>query len=175
MLKVIPILLLTSLAGCHLSTEEMQKKRTFLKKDFPTNIEESYSRWQELKQRHGNNYSYETEFRSWAGFGNSTKIIVENGQVESRHFFEWKHDAPPSLTWSESYAELGKHNQGSAAQTFDQVYRQCTDQILTKSAQNFIISLSFDQLGLLKQCSYRPRNCADDCSQGINISSFEIQ
>lgn len=47
---------------------------------------ESLSKWDELKSKNGNSYVYQTTFSSWAGFGNTTELRIENGEITQRIF-----------------------------------------------------------------------------------------
>ncbi|MEO8214124.1 MAG: hypothetical protein ABI560_13070 [Myxococcales bacterium] len=53
----------------------------------------------------------------------------------------------------------------------EQVYDDCEQRILSKDPAANFIDLTVRDDGLLAVCSYFPKNCADDCSVGYNITS----
>jgi len=171
MLKGLAILLFISIAGC--TNVKQQPPQSYQNEDIPIALAASYQSWLKLKQLHGANYSYERDTMSAAG-NNSTLLRIEDDIVEYRYFFEWQDGSTPGLSWSESYAELNLHKQGSPVKNLDQLYRQCETQILNKPISHYQVTFKVDQFEVLKQCSYRQKNCSEKCTRGIRIDGLRM-
>ncbi|EPJ55938.1 MAG: hypothetical protein OFPI_01900 [Osedax symbiont Rs2] len=169
MLKGLAILLVISISAC--TTVKQQPLQSYQNEDISIALAASYQSWLKLKQRHGANYSYERDSTSSAG-SNSTLLRIEDDIVEYRYFFQWQEGSTPSLSWSEAFAELNLHDQGSAVKNLDQLYRQCETQIFNKPLAEYALTFKVDQFNILKQCSSRQINCSEKCTQGIRIDGL---
>jgi len=174
MLKLWFFLALLTLAGCTQSTLLMHGTKPIAEKNIPDMLALSLRNWQSLTAKYGNNYKYERSQDIASGQHSSTHLQVENGQVEYRDYFEWHQGNTPSLIWSESFADLNSHNQGTPVKTIDQLYAQCQSQIINKPTELFSVKLKLDQFNILKQCSYTQRSCSSKCSRGIRIDGVSI-
>lgn len=77
------------------------------------------------------------------------------------------------IQWTEdTQTSLGSHKAGAELQTIEQLYDQCIALLLTKDNNNNHINLIFNKRGVIKQCQFTPKNCADDCSSGVNIQKL---
>lgn len=136
-------------------------------------LEQSLRHWQLAKKQHKNNYQYSVSFSSWVGFAYRTTLIVQDGVVVKRAYENFDQTGKQVSSWQENSVEqVGTHKQGAAPKTLDQLYRQCSVDILTQGEQFNDISLSFDKENILSECTYTPKNCADDCSFGVRVEEL---
>ncbi len=137
-------------------------------------FEASLLSWQLVKKQIAR-YQYSVNFSSWVGFSNRTTLSVEDDVVVNRAYVAFDQNNKLVAQWQEDGSdEIGTHKRGATPKTMDQLYRQCRSEVLSKSAQENYISLSFDENNLLRQCTYTPMSCADDCSFGVNISDLQF-
>lgn len=140
--------------------------------------EQSYRKWIADKQAHHNSYQYVISFSSWAGFGESTTIIVYEGRVTGRKYESWKYTSSGSAEkeitaqWTEDSNTLNSHAEGAPVQTLDQIYQQCSGNWLAVDPAHHTIYAEYKNDGLLSLCGYVPKNCADDCFTGVRITDF---
>jgi hypothetical protein len=134
----------------------------------------SRAAFENANAEHGNSYTYDRESFSVFGPSSRTTIVVDAGVVVERHF---KSQVGANTTvWSEIGDEVGSHgDQGHPAVLLDALYDECANDVLTRNPDENFLDLSFHQDGLLQVCTYFPRNCADDCSQGPVITSIEMK
>ncbi len=131
--------------------------------------------WKKEKDRNGSSYKYVVNFQSWVGFGSETTIIVINNQVVERHYLAWDNEQNQTESWDEiSHEELGIHDYGAPLKLIEDLYEECSENVLTESTEDNHIYIDFFDSGLLKTCSYFPNQCADDCSQGVSIDDLEF-
>lgn len=148
-------------------------------KKIETAYNESMKSWNEQKKEHNNSYEYAVSFSSWVGYHATTTIGVKNGKVISRTFSERTQDADGRFSegemtvYTENEANINTHEKGYKATTIDEVYKNCGTKSLQVDEQFNSIYFATDDLGIIKSCSYTPQNCMDDCSVGIDISSFK--
>ena len=136
---------------------------------------ESHEKWKELKEKNGNSYIYQRTFGSWAGFGHTTQIKVENGIVTERIYesFEFKNGKKQvKSTYTETKKKIGTHNEGHSAITIDQLYKDGKQYLEVDEKQNKIYFTTFEN-GLLKFCGHYPIGCVDDCFEGVSISGIK--
>lgn len=129
--------------------------------------------WDKYKSKYKNSYSYTSDFVSYVGFGNETKIQVQNGKAISREYFEFNSKREKTYSYSEKISTLGLNKKGAKVKTIDALYKQCQN-ILDKKSENTNIYLGFDKKGLLSYCLYSAKNCVDDCSLGVKIKNIEF-
>ena len=168
------ISLISVLSACSSISSNSQPK-IFTTKQIPSAFRNSYNNWQQLKKAHNSFYSYERDTLTKGGFYSSTKITVIDDQVEYRDFFEWQQGNTPTLTWSEDYAQLGTHDQGTSVKTIDELYDQCKNQILNQPPSQYSITFKVDQLNVLQQCSSTQISCSTGCTQGIRIQGLSLK
>jgi hypothetical protein len=138
-------------------------------------LEESLQHWQLLKNQHYDKYQYSVSFSSWVGFSDRTTMTVHDGVVVKRAYEYFDQSGKKSTSWQEnSVNEIGDHKRGAVPKTVDQLYYQCSADILSQSTQDNYISLAFDEQNILRQCTFRPKNCADDCAFGVSIESLKF-
>lgn len=139
-------------------------------------IETSIDTWEKLKKKHQNSYAYTIEFISWSGFGNRTTIEVKNGVVFSRRYQEFLQEnatvKPAEENYYETGSELGKNPKGAPLKTIDELYETCLGSYLTVDPATHSLSFYTNDLGIIRNCGYYPKNCIDDCFQGVSISKF---
>ncbi|TDM00394.1 MAG: hypothetical protein C4K58_04085 [Flavobacteriaceae bacterium] len=138
-----------------------------------TKAKSSLESWKDLKKNNGNSYMYTVHFRSWVGSGSKTTLTIQNGVVTKREYEEYKDRSGTIVSsYSETGNQVGKNQFGADALTIDQLYDTCISSILTVNPDHNYISFSTDNSKMMRTCSYFPKNCADDCSVGVNISDF---
>ena len=140
-------------------------------------LDRSLTTWNALKTQNGDSYRYEMSFASWAGFGNKTTLTVQNGKVTAQAYEAYRYEEGRT-TVTESYAEegatLGTHEAGAALRTVDELYGVCRAEVLTQSALANDFYLTFRADGVLETREHTPKNCADDCSSGVNVTELEF-
>lgn len=152
-------------------------KLTTLKSKNGFSYVESLDEWKKLKETNGNAYKYETTFTSWAGFGNTTEIKVQDGKVTARVYEEFTiNDTTGARVIADSYtetaADLGSHEKGAPPLTIDELYDSCAKKYLTVDDKKNILHFETQTNGLMNLCGFTPKNCMDDCYTGIQIDSF---
>lgn len=138
-------------------------------------LENSLNIWKALRQSKGSHYQYDVVFTSWTGFGYKTTLTVRDDEVTKRAYKSWKTQLDADEEWQEEAGSLGSHNKGAPLKTIEDLYQQCKNDVLSKSEISNRITLKYDKLGVLKQCTYSPKNCADDCSNGVKISNLNFK
>jgi hypothetical protein len=143
-------------------------------------FEKSLSVWQEFKKSVNNNYSYTVKTESWAGFGDSTIISVQNGVVTERTYASYSIDSQtgnkkPTANWKEIKAELNTHDSGAQTMTLDEIYEKASSVWLKINKDNHIIYFETKNQGLISLCGYTDKNCKDDCFVGVNITSIKAE
>ncbi|WP_308993389.1 hypothetical protein QLS71_011425 [Mariniflexile litorale] len=144
----------------------------------------SLSAWNTLKETHGNSYKYTITSGSVFGFGSNTTITVINGTVTSRIYEAYSiyddnnnYVGYENRVVFESYTEniktLNSHDSGAAAVIIDALYDTCLSKYLSVDADSNSITFNVDDNNLIKNCYHIPNGCQDDCTFGIQISSFE--
>lgn len=142
------------------------------------NFMESKQEWDKLKTKNGNSYFYIFLEQSFTGIGSETKITVERGKVISRHYEAYvisEEDGKKNTTFSyaeESKKDLGKHSEGAAPVTIDELYRSCLAQYLIADPDANRIYFETNEEGVIVLCGFVPFGCQDDCYRGITISQF---
>ena len=145
---------------------------------FLPEFQESLNTWKKLDPA---TYTYSSSFNSWTGYGQSTEVKVSQHKVVQRKFESWEqYITPTSLTrtldsWVEDTQEnIGTHKQGFPAETMEQIYQRCLDEVLTKNTEDTDIFFDVDSKGVLKQCQYYPHFCSDDCMFGILLDAVNF-
>jgi len=137
----------------------------------------SHQAWLKAKATTDGSYIYETELSTFAGYGEITVITVEQDVVSKRRFASYEDLAFRDRqleAWTEEADEVGSHLSGSAAVSLDTLYTRCQEEILTADPEENEIIFTVDQRGLLKTCVYVPRDCVDDCAEGVTISAIDL-
>lgn len=160
--------------GVGINVNKNEKQPTAKNLDYASSL----SSWLQLKKKHHGSYEYFIEFISYTGYSSTTKIVVQNDEVVSRSFYEVdptntsepKGNQPPKYT--EDISTLNTHEEGSPGVTIDSLYRNCSEQYLSADTQENTITFQVDELGIMKVCGYTPKNCMDDCFQGISLGKI---
>ena len=139
---------------------------------------ESLEKWNDLKERNGDSYVYQTALTSWAGFGSITEVRVEDGKVISRKYQSFSYndmtgEREVTFSYSETASNLGSNQQGVAPWTVDEMYGTCVSQYLAVDENSNTIYFETETDGLMTLCGFVPNNCVDDCFQGVSITAFE--
>lgn len=156
---VLAALLLASVSACASHDDELPDQMV-------SSLNQSRQVWEALRDQHGGSYRYERRFQSWTGSWRETSITVENNVVVKR-----ASQTSGGESWTETGAELGTHETSHVAVTIDALYDQCENEVLTKDAAEHWIDLRFAPSGILAGCTFFPKNCADDCAEGVDIRS----
>ncbi|APW65998.1 MULTISPECIES: hypothetical protein [Arcobacteraceae] len=135
-------------------------------------LKESKKVWLKYKKESNNTYTYYVNFVSWSGFGYETQIEVEKGIFVKRKFSLW--NKTKEKTWIEEKEELGTHKEGAALKLIDDLYNECSDILVNTNKNTNNIYLKLDENGLLKKCLFAPKNCSDDCSNGVEIKEINF-
>lgn len=124
-----------------------------------------------------NNYQYVVVTSSWTGSSTATTMIIQNGKVVGRSFVAKQiissGGAPVvAREWTEVADSLGRHNDGAAILTLDEVYEKARTEWL-KKRDNADVYFEAKNSGMISNAGYTERNCADDCFRGISISAIK--
>jgi hypothetical protein len=166
MKKILSILMLSVLiSSC---------EKGAIKSDF----DKSLSVWQEFKKSVNNNYSYTVKTESWAGFGDSTIISVQNGIVTGRKYASYVIDSQtgqknPTGSWTETKADLNSHDSGAQTITIDAIYEKASSEWLKINKNDNTIHFETKNQGIISTCGYTNKNCKDDCFVGVVISNIK--
>lgn len=68
----------------------------------------------------------------------------------------------------ETEKTLNTHDKGQPTKTLDALYADCAQTYLNQDINYYVLSLEFFAQQLLKSCTYRVKNCADDYAQGLD-------
>lgn len=138
-------------------------------------FENSYRTWVNYKSSVGNNYVYTAATSSFSGITTETTITVLNGKVTSRSYTATRTNVSPAQTvesWTENATALSTHTSGAAAITLDDIYAKAKSEWLAVDAAKNDIYFDTANNGMISNCGYAPKNCADDCFTGITIKSI---
>lgn len=137
-------------------------------------FDQSLEAWKTLKQNRARDYSYVTRSQSWAGFGSTTTVWISADSVVKRTYEAWKYDDENKRvvtdSWQEQGAEVGTHSPQPL--TLDQMYEVCRSQVLTQDPSKNSLSFGVGSDDVMRNCSYVPNGCQDDCSSGVSIDSL---
>lgn len=139
---------------------------------------DSLGKWGDLKTKNGNSYVYQTTFSSWAGFGSTTELRIENGKITQRVFEAYTIDSNTGNinitdSYTETVSDLGANEIGAALRTIDDLYSSCAGKYLIVDESKNTLYFQTEINGLMTLCGFVPNQCMDDCYQGITISAFE--
>ncbi len=159
----------------------------------------SAGKWEQVRKACGGNYSYKVRFSSFAGFGNVTEVIVANNKVTERRYTEFNNRAklvkpvkpgpvnpgapkpgakpkPAGPKWVEKGKDIGKHKEGAAAKTLDELYKEAAAVLKRDLPKHERRYLRFDKQGLLLSCFTVDTRIADDApTKGVIISSIAVK
>ena len=122
-------------------------------------------------------YSYNREVSSVFGFCAVTTVAVSSDVVSSRGYVAGDSGCPPTPdggiteNWSESGAQVGTHTDGAPAETVEQLFAECQS-ILALDPSQYSFALTIGFLGIPVTCKATLKQCADDCTTGIQINEF---
>lgn len=153
--------------------------------DFEVSFKRSQAIWDQLKSSANLDYSYVTEYQSWIGLGQTTRIRVQGDTVKQRSFERWRwyydyndqntYKRETLETWVENGQEVGTHDEGERPKNLDQIYSQCLSEVLSLDPDLNTVEFNVDEKGLIKTCRARNIYCADDCWEGIDIVSLQFR
>lgn len=141
-------------------------------------VKDSLARWQALSAKAGGRYSYTRVFQSFSSYYCSTTIHFDAGKATSRSELSGTDSAREGvkdMLWIENAGELGTHPSAChPLVTLDALYEQCLNDVLCRDPKQNRVHLEFDAAGVLLQCLFVPIDCADDCSQGVDLKAVRI-
>jgi hypothetical protein len=137
-------------------------------------LAESRVSWQAASAANGNSYTYIRESASVFGSRTRTTLVVQAGVVVERRFAAQGGDGAPERAWTETGAEVGSNDEGAPPLLIDALYDQCENDVLTQDEEANFMTFRLDARNLLQVCTYFPKHCADDCSQGPTIASISF-
>lgn len=137
-------------------------------------VAESLLTWQNMKAADDGTYQYTQSNSSFTGFRDTTTLVVEDDVVVRRTYEVYDENDTLFESYDEQGAEVGSNRAGAPARTIDELYEICRDDVLTRDpVQNHII-VTFHDDGILETCVYVPRDCADDCDEGVGIDTLDL-
>lgn len=155
-----------------------QKNVQIPNKDFEQKYNTSLKKWNQVKKEHKDSYEYSISFSSFIGYSNTTTVTVKEGKIIAREFSETVQDEQGNFNeertiYQEKGNEVNSDKNGFKAILFDQIYQDCGNNYLQQDEQMNHLYFDVDGIGILKHCSYFPKNCMDDCSTGVTVSRFK--
>ncbi len=167
-LYLLTLLVLLSATGC--------KKENIAKSD---EYDTSYKAWISYRAGIHNSYKYTVNWGSWTGYGAEVTTTVNKGKIISRDYtsFKYRNDGTNTKdtlkTWHEDDTHINTHGEEAGElMTIDDVYTKARTVWLKVDASTNDIIFEAKINGIITNCGYVPRNCADDCFTGINITSI---
>ena len=178
--KLIQLFFITSFFALNLSCDTNDSSKTKSIAEYNSSL----NSWNILKDSNRNSYTYTMSSGSVFGFGSNTTITVINGTVSSRIFelysiyddnnnYVGYDDRVILESYTENIETLNSHDSGAAAVTIDALYDTCLSDYLSVDADSNTIVFDVDDASIIKNCLYIPEGCQDDCTFGIQISSFQ--
>ncbi len=150
------------------------KKDGIAKKD---EFQTSYEKFQNFKKSSANSYTYIATSGSVFGYSSTTTITITNGVVIGRDYKAYRlndaHQSVLYISWTEDKSSISTHTQGQDALTLDQIYTKAKNEWLKVDTKANDIYFETDANGLIASCGYVPKECQDDCFNGIHISSIQ--
>lgn len=136
----------------------------------PTDAERlsaSAAKWQKEKEACDGNYSYKVTDVRFTGYRAETVVVVKDNKVVERRFTVLDSGtgpaSPSSEAWVETGKDLGKHKENRIEpQTLDSLYEVAKKIIETKPPAHQVLTLQFDERGLLRCYYLRDTRIADD-------------
>lgn len=137
-------------------------------------LAESLLVWQDLKAADDGTYQYTRSDSSFSGYRSTTTFVVEDDVVVRRTFEGYDENGVLVDSFDEQGAEVGTSEGAEPARTIDELYEICRDEVLTQDPDSNYFYLTFRDDGVLELCAYVPDDCADDCDEGVEISSLDM-
>lgn len=75
------------------------------------------------------------------------------------------------VEWEETSAAIGSHAGGAAALTVEQLFADCQRSLAADPAM-YELKLVIGPMGVPSTCGTVPKNCADDCFTGFDLTDF---
>lgn len=123
-------------------------------------------------------YQFALSFESGeGGFGYTTTFIVEQGILISRAYEGFRYNRKSQeevkeTPWEETGLQIGSNKQGHKPITLESIYAALPALIQVDSSQNHIYFDTKHQ-GIVSIAGHFPEDCADDCFEGYEISTFK--
>ena len=145
--------------------------------EYGSDFDKSYKTWLDFKASSHNSYRYKVSFGSWTGYSDETVITVKDGRIVARAYTATMIEHPSNQVtvreeWAEDSKSLNTHINGSATFTLDEIYEKAKTVWLVKR-KDAKVYLETKNNGMISSSGYVPDNCADDCFNGITITSIE--
>jgi len=143
-------------------------------------VKDSLAKWEKAKADAGNTYSYKVRWSSFIEYGHETRIFVRKGKVVRRTFrpiaiVENPTGKSPFEKWKEEGDQIGKHSEGAAAKTLDQLYESAIKVASKKLEPAERRYIKTDNRGLLIDCFIVDTRIADDAPKnGLSITSIKL-
>lgn len=140
--------------------------------DIQSKLRQSQKSWQAWRDENKNSYVIREVYRSVFGSSSISATYVRDGVVQQLK--SCSYDSEEALRPVKS--SIGKNDfaVGKVPPTMDEIYKYCYDNVLKRIEQNIDSPrLVFSERGMLKECSFHPENCQDDCRQGHEIAVLE--
>jgi hypothetical protein len=137
-------------------------------------LAESLLAWQDLKAADDGTYQYTRSSSSFTGARSTTTFVVEADVVVRRSFEGYDEDGVLVESFDEEGADVGSNEGAKPAHTIDELYEICRTEVLTQDPASNRFYLTFRDDGVFELCTYVPDDCADDCSEGVEIDSLDM-
>jgi hypothetical protein len=122
------------------------------------------------------NYRYDRGWHSVFGSCSTTAVVIAADQPIGRSFVQNQNgcvfDGGATTQWEEvGSAQIGTHRDGSPAKTVEQLLEECQT-IMAEDPSKYRFRLVVNPGGVPTTCVKTMNNCYDDCTSGIQLTSF---
>jgi hypothetical protein len=144
-------------------------------------LSESLKQWEQTEKELKGNYAYIRLQSSMTGDTRITLARFTEGQLDRRVFKrltvgvrDGKRSAEVQEAWLAKTGEkrLFTGEGGQPGLSITELYNVCKSEVLSKDSEKHDMGIAADDRGVLTQCFYSPKNCADDCGKNYGISHF---
>jgi outer membrane protein OmpA-like peptidoglycan-associated protein len=134
-------------------------------------LQKSKETWQAWRKQNGNSYVYRSVNSSVFGSFGLSAVFIQDGTfrlIKSCQYYDENSPVTRSTRIAADFADA------RPPRTIDEGYEFCEKEVLPKLDQNTDSPrILFSKNGLLKECTYHPALCMDDCRRGIRIASVK--
>jgi hypothetical protein len=120
-------------------------------------------------------YHYAMTDSSFSGFSARTTIVISDGRPIARGCVQTQGFGPEravTASWIEEAGHIGEHAECRPAKTMEQLQDDCARNVLGQDPAKNQVMFSTDDRGVLLECWYVPKGCADDCTMGVVVEDF---
>lgn len=134
-------------------------------------LRKHYQSWLTISASQSCGYDYVLRTNSVFGPWCQTELQVRSDRVVSRRQWEGARDDPAGkLVFEEVGAAVGSRPGCHEPLTLERQFARCWNEVLCQSPATNDLYLRFGNDEMLAVCAYQPRDCFDNCSNGVVIT-----